>query len=383
MSRKRKQLHVKSQRAGRAPAPLAERVQELMRVGWSRQVAEQLCVIELALECAPTLAPLGRRVMAEQASTALAWQPVRLAVPTLYGGEEYAEAWRALSLAAEPPFDRFMAEMATFDTAILPAEDVTLEILHPDNVRHLTDCLRAEARGDFGAAIAALKQSIRPVHDTQLAELEFMRRQADELSPAVWGRWMCGAAQRWGEQTEYGLDTGFRLAELVLRTLGAPESGMQEWLPSRVKWDLLVHDALLFDRGLLDYWLTHEAAPQLLERAPGVAAWVLAQPTIAELAGPVGEGALMRDLRTGTDVVVGDVGLAQDHPSGRMFYGRLVQVDQDDRWWFATLPTIIDSDAQVAGVLEVLDSSGDDEDRLRALYAPMRRTVGEDVSEAS
>lgn len=346
-----------------------------MEQGWSRHDAEHLSVIELALAVAPDMSLAGRRVLAEQVSKALARAPVHLATPTLYGDEHYAEAWRALSAAAEPPFDSMMAQLAAMDCDLIPAEESTAMLLHPDNVRHVLDCQRAEARGDFPAAIISLKQSIRPVPDLHLAELEFVHRQGDGLTPAQWGRWMCGAALRWGENTTYGLDVGIHLAEHVLRTLGAPEVGLPEWTATRVKWDTLIHDALLFDRGLLDHWLTHEAAPRLLEKVPGIGAWVLAQPTIAELAGPEGGGALMQDLRNGRDVIVGDQGLSEDHPSGRLFYGRLVQVADDERRWFATMPTIIDSADQADDVLEVIESGGDDEARLHALYLPLRQEV--------
>lgn len=375
MSRKRKQLHK------RHKAEVTGRVQELMAEGWSRQDADHLCVIELALDVVPTLSPPGRRVLAGHVTTALSWAPVRLATPTLYGSEAHAEAWRALSAVADPPFDRFMAELAAVDRDIVPATDMTLELLHPDNVRHVLDCSRAEARGDFKGAIASLKQAIRPLHDTWLAELELMQRQGAELTPAQWGRWMCGAALRWGENTEYGLETGIRLAELVLLTLGAPAERLADWTPTRLAWDTVIHDALLFDHGLLDHWLSHQVAPRLLENAPGVGSWVLAQPTIVELAGADGTDALVRDLRSERDVVVGDRGLAADHPAGRMFYGRLVQVEDDERSWFATLPTIIESPDVAEAVLQVSDAGGDDEARLRAFYLPLRQVVAPDDPE--
>lgn len=376
MSRKRKQLHRKPT-LKESKAIVSGRVQDLMSQGWSRRDAGQLCIIELALGGVPSKSPPTRRLLAEHVSKALEIVPVRLAVLAMYGAEEFAEAWRALSVVADPPFATFMAEMAAPVDAVVTAEGRELELIHPDNVRHIIDSLRAEARGDFDDAILSLKQAIRPVVDSHMADLEYMRRHGDTLPPAVWGRWTCSVALRWGEHTQYGFDVGFRLAGLVLRTLGAPDDHEPEWLATRLKWDTLVHDALLFDHGLLDYWLTHEAAPRVLDRAPGVGAWVLAQPTLAEVAGPVEGGALVRDLRTGLDVVVGDVGLAEEQPAGRLLYGRLVQVTGDDRSWFATVPTIMDDPEQAESVLDALDNGADAEQRLRAVYLPLRRDIAD------
>ncbi len=345
-----------------------------MALGWSRRDAEHLCVVELALDTAPMLTVPDRKVLARHVSTALAWEPVHLGAQALYCEREDGEGWRALSAAAEPPWDDVMARLAAAADRcdVVPLDDDMMrELIHPDNVRHEVDALRAEARGDFESALASLAQAIRPVGDTWRAELEFLQRQGDELAPAQWGRYLCGAAWRWGKHTECGLGEGMKLAQIVLEALGAPQDLIAQEMGKRLAWDQLIHDTLLFDHGLLDHYLNEQLAPRLLDRVPGIGSWVLARPTICELAGPVDGGALLLDLRTGADVVLGDPGLAADHPSGRLFYGRLVEVEGDERSFFATLPTILDLRGQAEQVLEVLENGGDEVERLRALYRPM------------
>jgi hypothetical protein len=93
-------------------------------------------------------------------------------------------------------------------------------------------------------------------------------------------------------------------------------------------------------------------------------------PTVCELLSEE-EDALTTDLRTGENVLVDDAGLAREHPPGRCFYGRLVQVDGDERFWFALLPTIVDDPETILAVLEAAERGAPVEERLAAAYRPL------------
>lgn len=345
-----------------------------MDCGWHRRDAEHLGVVELGLTTVLQLPPRARHVLAEHVATALRWEPVRCGAAQLYCAPEHAEAWRALAVAGASWGSDVMSQLATLsagdDVLTLERDDPRL-VPTPDEIWRLGEVHQAVARGDFDDAIRRLGEVQRPSPDTWLAELELMRRQGDELSPAQWGRFICGAAWSWGAGTLQGLDEGLRYARVALTALGASPDLVEAEAPRRLVYDQIVQDAVLFDSGLLDGYLTQQLGPRVIARVPGLHAWVLAQPTVCELAGPVDGGALVRDLRSGADLVVGDVGLADDHPTGRLFYGRLVRVEGDDRSFFATLPTIVDDIDVAEDLVAALDQGCDAEERLTVMHRSM------------
>lgn len=335
-------------------------------------------MIELALDVVVDMPLAARRSLAANVSIALNWEPVQLAVPRLYCEEKYAEPWRALSAAAEEPFDALMARFAAWsddkDVESVPLDDVSF-FLDPKNLHHELEAQRAEARGDFDTAIRHLQGAIRPAADGWLTELEFMRRQGDRLSPAEWGRWICEAAWRWGRGTQKGLEDGIRYARAVLEALGAPPELVEEHAARRLGFDQLLHDAVLFDSGALNAYLAFELAPAVRDRVPGIGAWPLAQPTVAKLVRCEGDDVVMLDLRTGTEVVLGDRGLGRDHPPGRLFYGRFVQIEGDERSWFAMMPTIIDDVGTVAALVTSIEAGCPAEERLSLAHAHLRASA--------
>jgi hypothetical protein len=367
-------MSTKRKRPARPDRP-APRIRELMDRGWHRRDAEHLGVLELGLSTVVAMPPRARHVLAEHVATALKWEPVRCAAAQLYCEPEHAEAWRALA-ASGPSWgadlmSRLAAESEGADLLALEPDDPRL-LPTPEELWQLDEVHRAVARGDFDDAVTRLSAMTRPSPDRWRVELELMRAQGDELTPAQWGRFVCGAAWSWGIGTVQGMDLAVHYARVVLEALGAPADVVERDAPWRLVYDQLVHDAVLFDSGLLDGYLTQELGPRVAARVPGLSSWVLAAPTVCELAGPVDGGALVRDLRRGEDLVVGDAGLGEDHPSGRLFYGRLVRVEGDDRAFFATLPTILDDIDAARAVVEALERGCTAEERLAALHRSLR-----------
>ncbi len=194
------------------------------------------------------------------------------------------------------------------------------------------------------------------------------------MSPAQWGRWLCTAALRWCQGTERGLDMGVHYASVALRALGAGDDVLQEHAPRRAAYDQVVHDALLWDEGGLEQYVERDLAPALAARAPGFAGWCSAPLVVVSLLGATPSGdAECEDVLDGRLFVVGDEHLAEQHPPGRIFTGRLVQVEGDDRWYFAMLPTVCDEvDVALELAQAVLDGA-DADMRIDLQHRWMRR----------
>jgi len=77
-----------------APAP---RTSELMAEGLSRQTADHLCVLELALDIAAQDIPGSVEMVAQHAAIALMWPEVRQQAARRYAGPEHQAAWWRLA----------------------------------------------------------------------------------------------------------------------------------------------------------------------------------------------------------------------------------------------------------------------------------------------
>ena len=119
---------------------------------------------------------------------------------------------------------------------------------------------------------------------------------------------------------------------------------MQEHAAARSAYDQVVHDALLFDEASLRAFLELELAPMLADKVPGLQTWPDAAPRVVRLIDRTTAGALCEDVHGGEPFVVGDELLGEQHPPGRLLFGRLVQVDGDDRQFFAVLPTVVEDE---------------------------------------
>jgi hypothetical protein len=89
--------------------PPAPRVQELLDEGLSRQTADHLCVLELALEAARQDLSGAAEMVAQHAAIALLWPEVRQEAARRYVGPELSALWRRLGSCLPPharqPFD--------------------------------------------------------------------------------------------------------------------------------------------------------------------------------------------------------------------------------------------------------------------------------------
>lgn len=333
------------------------RAKELTRLGWVRRDAEHLLVVELALSVAVELEPVGLRVLAEHVATALAWEPVLCGVQVLYTQPEHAPAWRALAAVSDEPMRDMLCRIAAVADGCDVEQRELGDVFTPDDLRVLEEARQAESRGEFGEALRLLKTCPRPLRDTWTTELEAIVARGDTFSPALWGRLICSAALRWCHGTERGLQMGHHYATVALRALGAPDDQLDQLAISRAGYDQVVHDALLWDEGGLREYIERDLAPALHSRVPGLAAWPDAQLRVLILVRAQGADAVCADVRTGEEMVIGDAHLAEQHPPGRIFFGRVVAVDGDDRRFFAMLPTICE-DADVAVQLAELAADG-------------------------
>lgn len=339
--------------------------------GWCRRDAEHLLVVDLALSTVRTIGTSAAAVLSKHAATALAWEPVLCGARALYVEPEHAASWRALAGHQDGTMRTVMLELAAVaagcGVSTAAASDVTVEDLRIAGLAS-----RAQDQGDFTEALRLLGTCTRPLDDPWVRDLERLVSYGDSLTPAQWGRWICSAALRWCQGTGRGLDLGVHYASVALRALGAPDEVVREQAPSRAGYDQIVHDALLFDEGALRTHLTTELAPGLADRTAGIATWPDAPLVVVRLLGRIGKDAEVEDVLDGRLYVVGDEGLADQHPPGRLFTGRLVQVDGDPRWFFAMLPTVCD-EADVALELACAVRDGLDADaRIDLQHRSMR-----------
>lgn len=331
----------KRTRANR-PAP---RINEIMQRGWCRRDAEYLGVVELALDVAPGLDRNALRVLAGHVGTALMWEPVYVGAQANYVDEQHALTWRRLGECVDGPSKQRMLALAALcegcEVLTVDRSEVA-SLMKPEDVNLVEAARVAEATGDFSAAAALLRKTIRPLDDGWMTDLEFLAEHGHELTAAKWGRWVCAAAVRYCLAHPFGSSTAEGYAVAVLVSLGATPEQVAAHSVERAHYDQMIHDALLFDEGGLRIFLDERLSPDVAARVPGLAVWPDVAPTVVRLVAEENGDALCRDLTTGTEVVVGDEGLADDHCAGTNFYGRLVRVDGDDRWFFAMRPTVCD-----------------------------------------
>lgn len=347
-----------------------------MAVGWSRQDAEHLLVVEFALGVAESLGADGLaalEVLAGHVGTALRWEPVLCGAHVLYVEKEHAAAWRLLAAVADGPAREVMLRLAAY------ADDLEIQTGDPaalitaDHLRVIEEARQAESRGELEEALRLLRTCPRPLDDAWARDLEHLLRIGEGLSPAVWGRWICSAALRWCETTQRGLEMGQHYAAVALRALGASEEVVSEHAFKRAVYDQVVHDALLWDEGGLAEYIDRELAPALAAHVPGLATWPEARLRVLCLDGAQDGDAVCEDIHTGEQVIVGDDRLALQHPPGRLFVGRLVEVEGDPRAYFAMKPTMCE-DAETAVALAAAIAEGcDPEHRIDLQHRSLAR----------
>jgi hypothetical protein len=316
-----------------------------MQRGWCRRDAEHLGVVELALDVAPRLEANALRVLADHVATALMWEPVCLGAQANYIDESQALTWRRLAECVDGPSKQRMLTLAALcegrEVLTVERSDVA-NLMSTEDMNLLEAAQVAEAAGDFSRAVELLRKTVRPLDDGWMTDLEFLIEHGHELTPAMWGRWICHAAVRYCLAHPFGSATAEHYAVAVLVSLGAPPEHVAKQSLERAHYDQMLHDALLFDEGGLRVFLDDRLSPEVAARAPGLQAWPDVEPSVVRLIEEMNGDALCRDLTTGANVVVGDRGLADENPAGSNFYGRLVRVGGDDRWFFAMRPTICD-----------------------------------------
>jgi hypothetical protein len=349
----------------------APRAKELMAAGWSRRDAEHLLVVEFALgvvdqlgaDIAPALESLAGNV-----AIALRWEPVLCGAYALYTETEHAASWRALAGAAEEPMRDVMLRLAAY------ADDMDIEsgkpadLITADDLRIIEEARQAESRGELEEAVRLLRTCRRPLDDAWRRDLEHLLRAGDELSPAVWGRWICSAALRWCQTSTRGVELGEHYAAAALRALDASEEIVREQAYRRALYDQVVHDALLWDEGGLATYIERELAPALAARVPGLATWPAATLRVLRLVGERAGDALCEDVHTGEPIVVGDDRLGLQHRPGRLFFGRLVHVEGDARVYFAMKPTMCEDLGTAMAVAAAVADGCEPERRIELLH---------------
>ncbi|HWH28045.1 MAG TPA: hypothetical protein VNU26_03625 [Mycobacteriales bacterium] len=364
----------KRHRAARAAAPRhSPAAAQLRRYGWSRRDAELLAGVDDALATIRTADAAVGESLAEYVAQALCIEPVLCGARALYTAPEHAPGWRALAAFLEQPVRKLLLDLAaeadgyevsTTDELGFSAEDLRLTDL----------AVRAQNRGDFTEALCLLRSTTRPLDDAWVRDLERLIAAEEVLTPHEWGRWLCNAALHWAQSTERGLRIGLHYASVALRALGASEEVVTEHAPRRAGYDQIVHDALLWDDGALQHYIETELAPGLLRRVPGFEDWPAAPLSVVRLLGSTETGdAECEDVLDGRRRVVGDGRLAEQHPPGRLFTGRLVQVTGDDRWFFAMRPTVCDDPETALLLAHAVADGAVPEDRVDLQHRWMRQ----------
>ena len=363
MSKRRK----KQTRTQDAPA-----VADLIKHGWCRRDAEHLIVIEMALATVGIVGTEAGAVLSEHAATALAWEPVQCGARALYAEPEHAAGWRALAgYQEDAPMRRLMLQLSALSDGY-DVVDGDANSLTAEDLRLAASAIDAENRGELAEALRLLGMSRRPLDDPWTRDLERVVSYGDQLTPAQWGRWICSAALRWTQSTSRGLELGVHYASVALRALGADEDLVREHAATRSAYDQIVHDALLFDEGSLRAFLELQLAPLLADKVPGIEAWPDAAPLVVRLTARTERGAVCEEVLSGRPYLVGDEHLGDQHPPGRVFFGRLVQVVDDERHFFATIPTVVEDEC---AALELAVAIRDDADaglRVELLHSALR-----------
>jgi hypothetical protein len=351
----------------------------LVRRGWSRRDAESLVAVADAVRRAPQERPGEQRLLSRRVVQALRSDPVAHGVEGYLTHPDLELAWRTLAEwldgDARVALLRLAAACAGVESVLTSVEEAA-SMLDEDDLNVLAAARAAEARGQFERAIELLGSVTRPLDDNWRKDLQTLVQCGETLPPAVWGRWICSAALRHCLDVPTGLQTAMHYAAVALEACGATPDEIRDLTLVRAMRDQLVHDVVLFDcQGLAGY-LEGPLSPEVKERVPGIESWPDAPLVVVRLVGasPDGRSTLCRDLRTGTEIVVGDEQLAEEHPSGRCFIGRLVQVQDDERAWFAIRPTVLD-DLTASRVTAVLGKDLSVDRRLVELYRHVRRPV--------
>lgn len=352
--------------------PAAPAVADLQRHGWCRRDAEQLAVVELALDTVGLIGTEGGRVLSGHVAAALSWEPVLCGAGALYVAPEHAPGWRALAGYQEDPQLRKLMLRLAAESDGCEVVDADAEPLTAEDLRLAGLAIDAENRGDFAEALRLLGMSRRPLDDAWTRELERVVSYGDQFTAAQWGRWICSAALRWCQSTSRGLELGVHHASTALRALGASEELVQEQAAARSAYDQIVHDALLFDEGSLRAFLELELAPMLADKVPGISSWPDAAPRVVRLVARSERGAVCEDVLDGESFVVGDELLAEQHPPGRLFFGRLVQVDGDERFSFATLPTVVEDECAARELAVAIRDGAEAGERIELQYRAVR-----------
>ena len=347
----------------------------LVRRGWERRDAQSVTAVADALSRAGEESPETRRLLSRRVLEAVKREPVAHGAPSYLTDPEWELGWRALAQWLDGD-ER--TRLLTFAAACTDAEHVTVDtqeaatFLDEQDLDVLTAARAAEARGEFARALELLRAVPRPLDDAWRSGLLTVIEQAEELSPALWGRWICGAALRYSLDQPAGLQTAMHYAAVVLEACGATPSQIRDLTLARAMQDQVVHDVLLFDCGGLAGYLEGPLAPDVAARVPGIDRWSDAPFTVFRLVGGTTDGgSTVRCLSTGSELHVGDAQLADENPTGTCFVGRPVQVAGDDRWWFATRPTMVDE--LTAGRLGSLVQGGSVDRRLVTLFAGVKR----------
>lgn len=352
--------------------PDAPALADLIKHGWCRRDAEHLIVIEMALATVGIIGTEGGAVLSEHAATALAWEPVQCGARVLYAEPGHAAGWRALAGYQENASMRsLMLQLAALSDGCDVVEGDAASVTAED-LRLAASAVDAENRGDFAEALRLLGMSRRPLDDPWTRELERVVSYGDQLPPAQWGRWICSAALRWAQSTSRGLELGVHYASIALRALGADEDVVREHAAARSAYDQIVHDALLFDEGSLRAFLELQLAPMLSDKVPGIQAWPDAPPLLVRLAARTERGAVCEELLSHHRYLVGDEQLGDQHPTGRLFFGRLVQIAEDDRHFFATMPTVIEDECAALELAVAIRDGAEAGMRLGLMHCGLR-----------
>jgi hypothetical protein len=237
-------------------------------------------------------------------------------------------------------------------------------------MRQLTACLDAEARGDVDAA---LEHFLALPHDRgapQLQDLLVLQTLGDDVPAWAWSRWIRRQAHRW-----LLFEEDPRIREAVLHTIAAVHTDLDALHlddPHRLfeigtrfavaHWVTAQH--LLYDLSGLWEFLECRATPALLDKADPMQPWVDSAIGGYRLVDVRDDIVELTDLADGSEVDVLNIGAATDRGPGATVIGRLVPTRTAPGLMFDARP--LDVDQQTA--FGVADSASDGFEWLTVLY---------------
>jgi hypothetical protein len=181
---------------------------------------------------------------------------------------------------------------------------------------------------------------------------------------------LCAAAYRWA-WFEQDLRVSAAVQEVFAATYLDGEDFNLSIAAEVAAGDALVHDAVVFDLGLLNDYLDVRAGPAVLQACPRIASWAKAPTIVVQWGGLRGDRLIVNDHVRQREIEVLHTGEALGTDRDDWHVGRIVDSCVQPSFVFAERPVAV---GERAGrrLIDVLSAGGDWRARLAALFPIIR-----------